>query len=432
MPTILLVGAFEQDDPGSEALLQAFLGALGERRVIATHCSAPWRASPACEVLPVRAPAAMAAWMREVDGVVFTGDRAFADAPSGTAPSTFSPLAQVAGICAATTLHATPVALVGVGAHVLAGSLARSLARLVIARSKLVVVNNEESAWALEHAGARAPFRVGADPAWTVLGSRRSSELSPRPDVAGSVVVTLGQRGARVIDPPLIGGLELLAHEGLEIRLERAHAASTATSSPEPTASPHRGLSGRRLPAPRLEGEDLVRALVARLGRRATILDRPFGFDQEPGRFAGAALVIAQQPFSFMAAMVAGVPAVALGDEPRLMALARRFRQRWVLPGAAPGELADAVTDALEGSRPSAALVAEEVARAKESLRLMRMVLGYDDHDEEAHPDDDDHDEANRVSGLPFAPSPWVATPRRATRSARSGILSGASGRRLG
>jgi hypothetical protein len=420
VPTILLVGAFGQDDPGSEALLEAFLGALDGWRVVATHCSSPWKASPACEVLPARAPAAIAAWLREVDGVVVTGDRAFATAAPETAPFALSPLAQIASICAATSLNAVPVALVGVGAHVLPGSVTRRLARFVIGRAKLVVVNNEEAAWALEHAGARPPFRVGADPAWTVLDPGRSSELPPDPAVAGSVVVTIGVNGDHGVDPPLVGGLELVARAGVEIRLERCRPASISGTSPRGSVAVRWAApSPRRGAAPTLEGEVLVRALGARLGRWAMILDRPFGFEEEPGRFAGAALVVAQQPFTFMAAMAAGVPAVALGDDPRLMALARRFRQRWVLPGAAPGELADAVMDGLGGPRPSSAVVAEEVGRAHESFRLMRLVLGHGDHDE-----------AYGLSALPFAPSPWVAPHRRAARLSRSGILSGTSGRR--
>lgn len=421
-PTVLLVGAFDHDDPGSAALVEAILEALEGWRVVATHGSSSWRASPACEALPAaRTPAAVATLMHEVDGVVVTGDRAFATFSPEPATFGLSPLAQLASICAVTTINAIPLALVGVGAQVLSGSLSRSLARFVIDRARLVVVNNEESAWALECTGARPPFRVGADPAWIELDPARASGLPADPDVAGSVVATIGVSGSHGADPPLVGGLELLAHAGFDIRVECCRSAPVSGArGAEPPASPRRATPpARRVPAPAPESDVLVRALSMRLGRSAIIRDRSIGFDQGPSRFAGAALVIAQEPFSFMAAMAAGVPVVALGDEPRLMALARRFRQRWVLPGAAPGELADAVVDGLEGPRPSPTVVSDEIGRARESLRLMRLVLGHLEHDQ-----------AQGLSGLPFAPSPWVAPHRRAARSTMSGILSDVAGRR--
>lgn len=402
-------------------MLEAIPDALEGWQVITTSCSSPWRASPAGDVLPARTPAAMATWMREVDGVVVTGDRAFAATMPEGGTLARSPLAQIASICAATALNAIPVALVGVGAQVLSRSLARGLARFVIGRARLVVVNNEESARALEHSGARPPFRVGADPAWIELDRARPSELPSDPDVEGSVVASIGPSGGHGVDPPLVGGLELLAQAGVEIRLEWCRPASVSgPGGVPPAASPDRAsMSTPWLPQPPQDDDVVVRALSARLGQRAVIHDRSIAFDHEPSRFAGAALVVAEEPFSFMAAMAAGVPAVALSDEPRLMALARRFRQRWVLPGAAPGELADAVMDGLEGPRPSSTVLRGEIGRARESLRLMGLVLG--------HPG---HDDADELSGLPLAPSPWVAPRPRAARSARTGLLSASAGRR--
>ena len=64
------------------------------------------------------------------------------------------------------------------------------LARWVVRHSDLLVLRDEESASVLAAAGAAVPFRVGADPAWVLLGGPGPRSLADRRGRAVTVAVS--------------------------------------------------------------------------------------------------------------------------------------------------------------------------------------------------------------------------------------------------
>jgi len=107
---------------------------------------------------------------------------------------------------------------------------------------------------------------------------------------------------------------------------------------------------------------------------------------------ASARLVVGMRFHSLVAAAVAGTPIVALDHEPKLGALAQRFGQATLVPGDGD-QWTNRMVDALQRPGPDPAVVAEQVARADEAFRLLRLVLGGGDEPE-----------ARELVGLPLEP----------------------------
>src|SRR5919197_621127 len=170
MPSVLLAGAFGQRNPGDEALLAAFVRALDGWDVLATSAEPlATAAQHGVTALPAARPVAVARALARADAVVFAGGTTFKLLKPASGRPRHDLLAR--GLAAAALARAArkPLALVGVGVGDLRTRRARALARAVVRRADLLVLRDEESATLLAEAGAPAPFRVGADPAWTLL-----------------------------------------------------------------------------------------------------------------------------------------------------------------------------------------------------------------------------------------------------------------------
>ena len=176
----LLVGAFGQGNPGDEALCAAFRRALPTTTLIVASRRSVAH-GPRHRVRPCRDGAASAARLacrhrrrrrRRRDGLQ---DAAPLDRPARRQP------------CCATRRRSSRrrgragarSRCVGVGADDLPGREARPLARWLVRHTDLLVLRDEESAAVLAAAGAPTPFRVGADPAWTLLGRPRRRRVVP-------------------------------------------------------------------------------------------------------------------------------------------------------------------------------------------------------------------------------------------------------------
>ena len=184
MPTALLAGAFGQGNLGDDALLRAFVGALpGWHLTVTTHDPAEATAL-GCEPVRTNRPAAVGRAVAKADAIVIGGGTVFKTLHPEAGRRPHALLANVAALGATSTLRGRPLALVGVGASDLPDWRSRALARFIVCCADLLVLRDEESTDALIGAGVRGPFRVGADPAWTLL---HPSEARPSPD--GSVLM---------------------------------------------------------------------------------------------------------------------------------------------------------------------------------------------------------------------------------------------------
>src|SRR5581483_11844545 len=170
MHRVLLAGAFGQGNPGDEALLRAFVSELHGFELVATS-SDPRETAAAhgIEAVPARDGRAVARAARCSDAVVFAGGTVFKtlDPRCGRRPSAL--LRNAAALAGGARAMGRPLAMVGVGVGALPTRSSRALARGLVRAADLLVLRDEESAAALAAAGAPAPLRVGADPAWSLL-----------------------------------------------------------------------------------------------------------------------------------------------------------------------------------------------------------------------------------------------------------------------
>jgi polysaccharide pyruvyl transferase CsaB len=371
VPTVLAAGAFGQRNPGDEALLSAQLAGLPGWRVVAT--SADPRATEAthgCRAIHARNPAAVAREVARSDAVIVAGGTVFKVLHPGTRRRRSTLLRNALALMGAARAMGKPRAMIGVGADALSAPVARRLAREIVRHAELTILRDEESARCLADAGVPPPFRIGADPAWTLLDKPRQS-----PRNAGAVVVAISrQAGARELDEFLVAALRALTDAGVPVHIQPWQ----VNGGPE---------------------DDLERArsLVARLGASAELIPAPGTLADARELFGRYRAVVGLRFHSLIAAASADVPFVALAHEPKLAALARRMRQAAVWARDDPGRLAGAVFDALDGPTPSQAAVRGEIARAEEGQRLLRLLLSRGRSPE-----------ANHGTGLPLWPADWV------------------------
>ena len=370
MPSLLLAGAFGQANPGDEALLEAFVAALPGWEAVATSRDPDaTRARHGCSAVSSLNHAAVGGAVRRADVVVFAGGTVFKQLHPSTGRRPLGLLASAAALAAGAGAVGTRVALVGVGADRLSTPAARRLANLVVRRSRLTVLRDEDSAGVLTEAGAPTPFRVGADPAWTVVGGGPEAASERRRDTA---VVALSHLASRRPDSAdrVAGALRPLAGSGLEIHLQ-----------------PWQGGRGDH-------DHLLAGAVAARLGRSAAVIDPPETLAAARRQFAEAAVVVGFRFHSLVAAAAARTPFVAVAHEPKLAAIARRFGQPSVDPLDGLASLPLHVNAALVGPPPGAAVTRSQVAAAEEGFRLLRLVATRGD------PEDLD-----TLTGLPLLPA---------------------------
>jgi polysaccharide pyruvyl transferase WcaK-like protein len=363
MPTALLVGAFGQGNPGDEALCAAFRQALPSvRLIVASRDPDTTAAMHRCESV-LASPGAVARASRHADCVVVGGGTVFKTLHPSTGRRPAALLRTTAALVAGARVRGARVALIGVGASELPGREARSLARWIVRSTDLLVLRDEESAAVLASAGLPTPFRVGADPAWTLLE-------------------TTGQRGGRA--------------ESVTVALSHLAGGPAFTAALADALAPFATRVQLRLQPWQTGGQSLDARLAEelrdRLGEAAEIVAPPRDLASAAAQFASDRLVIGLRFHALVAAGAARTPFLAIAHEPKLAGLARRLGQSAVPAHAAPAVLARAIEYALDQAPPAAAAVKAETARAEEAFGMLRLLLGGGQLDE-----------ATEFAGLPLS-----------------------------
>jgi polysaccharide pyruvyl transferase WcaK-like protein len=376
MPTAMLAGAFGQRNPGDDALLQAFAAALDGWDLTATAAfGAPESALAGCT--PVRAddPVAVARAVRRADAVVFAGGTVFKTLGAACGRPPLSLLRRALALASGTTALGRPLAMVGVGAAGLDTPASRSLARKLVNRADLLVLRDDESAALLTEAGARTPFRVGADPAWTLfVDAPLNGHATGEHHRAGILVVLSHHAGGPGLGARLAEGLAPIVAAGVPLVLQPFQV----------------GVAGA-------DDLELGREVRARLGNRPELIVPPADLTEARDLAREFGAVVALRFHAAIAAACAGTPFVSYAHEPKLAAVARRLKQPVIDDRLPASTLGDAALAALDGPPPSAAAIKAEIARAEEGFRLLQLVLTRG----RGRPADD-------VSGLPLAPRPWT------------------------
>lgn len=352
MSRVLLCGAFGQDNPGDDALLDAFLRACAGHELLVTS------AGPVPDAA-TRVPAtarAVARAVRDVDAVVAAGGTVFKSLhpSSGRAPTSL--LTRTALVQGAAAARGIPFALVGVGAGELRGRRARRLAAWIADHADLLVLRDEESAAVLLDAGATGPFRVGGDLAWMLLDPRvpvpRRAETPGHHDATVLVALShLSDRDASRLADRLGVVVERLLERGHPVALQ-----------------PWQGAAGA--------DARLAADVVDRVGSElVTVLPPPASLHEARSSAAAHRAVVALRFHGLVAAAAAGTPALSLAHEPKLAGLARRLGQPAVPSHAAPTVLAHAADELLDTAPPTRAAVVREVEAAEKAIALLRLVL---------------------------------------------------------
>jgi polysaccharide pyruvyl transferase WcaK-like protein len=372
VPDVVLVGAFGQRNPGDEALLHAFLGALPPGNVtIASSDPAGTRAAFGRDTVASHRALDVAAAVRRADAVVVGGGTVFKTLHPAARRDPHELLRNSLLLAHATRALGKQLVMVGVGAGALASRRAQRLSRRLVPRADLLVLRDEESAAVLTSIGAPAPFRVGADASWALLDAPLVDDRDHPPRIRDEVIIALSG---------LAGGPDLADVLAEHIRALRARRIAV-------TLQPWQ-----------LDGDlSLARAVAGRVGPDLPIIDAPVDLADARHQYRGARLVIGMRFHALVAAAAAAVPFIAVDHELKLGALARRFEQPIVSLRTAPERFASSVVDALDAAHtPPASVVQRQIALAEESFRLLRLVL---EHGESADPD--------ALAGLPLEPAPW-------------------------
>ena len=371
MPTAVLAGAFGQRNPGDEALLDAFVDAIPDWDVIATTAVPPHGRDT--ETVQSDDPTRVARAVARADAVVFAGGTVFKELPPHTRRPPLDLLQKGAALAYGAKALGKRLAMVGVGAAPIQRGRGQRLARRLVRQADLLVLRDEESAGVLAQMGAPTPFRIGADPAWTLV------EQQPEP---------LGSRDLVIVALSTEAGNGTLADE-------------LAAALVPVLAQGHRvALQPWQVGGPvRPDDLDMARSISARLGGTADILLPPADLDEAMRVFADARLVVGFRFHALVAAAGAGRPFVAYAHEPKLAAAARRLGQPAIDPAAGGEELAAVLLSAANRPvAPSLSAVRGEIARAEETMRLLRLVLS-----------DGAGAEPETIGTLPLQPAEWAS-----------------------
>lgn len=351
MPHALLVGAFGQGNPGDEALCEAFRHALHGATVTISSRTPALTAARHHALAVSPSPLEVMRTLRATDVVVVGGGTVFKQLHPSTRRPRNALLRSTAGLIAMAHARGADVALVGVGAAPLAGREARSLAGWIVRHSNLLVLRDEESAAVLAAAGAPTPFRVGADPAWTLL-----DPPEPRRVVADDA-------------SPITVAVSHLA--GDRTFVDRLGAALAPFAALRPVALQPWQVDGAR------HDHEVSVALRDRIGGHAEIVSPPSDLVSARDTARRSRLVVALRFHALVAAGAAGTTALAIAHEPKLGGLARRLDQPSAPPHATADVLHRAISDALDHPPAPAAAIATEMASASEGMLLMRLLLDH-------------------------------------------------------
>jgi polysaccharide pyruvyl transferase WcaK-like protein len=383
MAAVVLAGAFGQRNPGDEALLSAFVEALPGHDLVATSAD-PLLTETGHGISAVhsRDVRTVARRVAGAEGVVMAGGTIFKTLHPACGRPPLALLRSARALTLGTAARRIPLAAVGVGVGSLHGDRARALAKGIVRRCDLLVLRDEESAALLARAGAPAPFRVGADPAWTLV------DPPAAPSAQGdAVIVALSHlAGGAGLARRLALVLEPLVRAGLRVRLQPWQVVPR-----EP------------------DDLDLARAVAGRLGGDVQIVPPPAGLADARDLFAGARLVVALRFHALVAAAAAGVPVVCVGHEAKLTGLGRRLGQPVVAPAGPPEAMAATIMRAIDHPAPARAAIEREKRLAHDQMALLRVLLAGGRSDEAAS-----------VGGLELAPEAWVAPPSTAAPAGSS------------
>jgi polysaccharide pyruvyl transferase WcaK-like protein len=366
MARVLLAGAFGQHNPGDEALLDAFVQALPDWDHVATSSDPAHTRARGIGAVPSWSPPRVAAATRRADAVIFAGGTVFKELDPRVHRPANDLLVKAVLLAAGSKAQGKPLAMVGLGVGKLPEGAPRVLARALVRFPDLLVLRDEESAEALSHAGAPEPFRVGADPAWTLL------DAPPEAHENGSdtVMVALSSHcGGADLGDRLVEALAPLT--GYRIKVQPWQVVGPTSDAP------------------------LARELERRLPGRVEVLPPPSNLAEARELFSAAHVVLSLRFHALVAAASAGVPFVAMAHEAKLGGLARRLHQGAVGPDEPPARVTEALQAAGQGPPPRPSAVRAEIARAEESFRLTRLLLNRGRSPEAAE-----------VSGLPLVPEP--------------------------
>jgi polysaccharide pyruvyl transferase WcaK-like protein len=365
MPTVLLAGAPGHQSPDHEAMLAALRGALPDWQIVTTG------GGPASGAGEARARRSLGRTVLNADAVVFVGGTLFTTLRPSTARSPHDLLARALLLAGGGRAAGKPVAMVGVAADQLPDARARWLARALVRRADLLVLCDEESAHALATAGAPIPFRVGADPVWTLVDHA--------PVTGGNrdgVVVALDHlRGDANLADRLAGALGPLVDAGVTVQLLPWQGGDRAA-----------GNSG------------LASAVATRLTGRVEMGVPPTSLLDAWTRIAGARLAVCLSSHAMIAAAAGGTPFVAIAHERKLIGLARRLQQPAAPLTADPALIAGKLLSGLDAQPASPYAVHAEIARAAEGFRLLRLLLTHGTLAE-----------LDSLDGLSLVPAPWTA-----------------------
>lgn len=347
MTSILLVGAFGQDNPGDDALLEAFLESLeGPDITVATRRPGETRARFGCRTIDVDGASVLRELPRS-DIVVAAGGTIFKQLHPDVGRPEQDLLRRALLLVSTAKTMGKLVGLVGVGAGRIEGASARAMVRAIVRRSDLLVLRDEESADVLAEAGAPGPFRIGADPAWALL--RDPHRERPR---AEAVIVALSHvAGDGGLAGQLACALLPIVERGLRVELQ-----------------PWQGKG------PASDDLRLAREVRGLLEGRVKIIGRPPDLRQARSLFARRLAVIGLRHHSLVAAAASRTPFVGFAHEPKIAGICRRMSQPSVSVGCAPGELEEAFSCAIEGSGPDLGAVEEQIQLAEESFGFLRLL----------------------------------------------------------
>ena len=368
MPSVLLAGAFGQHNPGDEALLDAFVQGLPEWDHVATSSDPAHTRGRGIDAVPSWSPVKVAAATKRADAVIFAGGTVFKELDPRVNRPANDLLVKAVMLAAGSKAQGKPLAMVGLGVGKLPEGSPRVLARTLVRFPDLLVLRDEESAEALSHSGAPQPFRVGADPAWTLLDAPPESHENG----SDTIVVALSSHcGGYDLADRLVEALAPLT--GYRIKVQPWQVVGPTTDAP------------------------LAREIERRLPGRVEVLPPPRDLADARRLFSRAHVVLSLRFHALVAAASAGVPFVAMAHEAKLAGLARRLHQRAVGPEEPPAHVTEALVAAGSGPAPRPSAVRAEIARAEESFRLTRLLLNRGRSPEAAE-----------VSGLPLVPEPGV------------------------
>lgn len=352
MPVALIVGAFGQDNPGDEALLDASVQSIrrceGWEPLVAT--ARPLATAGRLGVPTIAAtPAATGAAAARADALVVGGGTLFKELhpSSGRAPGAL--LRRAAVLVGAMHSRRRPVALLGVGAAPMASGLSARLTRGIARRTDLLVLRDAPSADLLVAAGVPGPLRVGADLTWLTAAS---AERADRPEGVPLGVAMSHLAGDETLLQTLAVALRHVVEGGRPVELEPWQ------------GSPRLGADAR-----------MAASLAARVGDGAAVVAPPRDLSDAIARARGRSLTVSLRFHSAVASASAGTPFVAISHEPKLAAIAERMSQPAVGSDASPGALMAAIEAALAGGGPDRAAVVEQVRRAEATADLLSLVL---------------------------------------------------------